>query len=53
LALEKNEVFNGTREPDYFFKHLSMKEKNEIIKKAPSYSTYYDIQELPSTFLRK
>ncbi len=37
LALEKNEAFNGTRKPDYFFKHLTMDEKNEIIKKDPSY----------------
>ncbi len=37
LTLEKNETFNGTRKPDYFFKHLSMEEKNEIIKKDPSY----------------
>ena len=37
LTLEKNEAFNGTRKPDYFFKHLSMEEKNEIIKKDPSY----------------
>ena len=37
VALEKNEAFNGTRKPDYFFKHLSIEEKNEIIKKDPSY----------------
>ena len=37
LALEKNEAFDGTRTPDDFFKHLSMEEKNEIIKKDPSY----------------
>ncbi len=37
VCLEKNEAFNGTRKPDYFFKHLSMEEKNEIIKKDPSY----------------
>ena len=37
LALEKNEEFVGTRKPDYFFKHLSMEEKNAIIKKDPSY----------------
>jgi glycerol-3-phosphate dehydrogenase len=35
--LEKNEQFNGTRKPDYFFKNLSIEEKNEIIKKDPSY----------------
>ncbi len=37
LTLEKNEAFDGTRTPDDFFKHLSMEEKNEIIKKDPSY----------------
>ncbi len=37
LSLEKNEKFNGTRKPDYFFKNLSMEEKNEIIKNDPSY----------------
>ena len=37
ITLEKNENFNGTRKPDYFFKHLTMEEKNEIIKKDPSY----------------
>ena len=37
VALEKNEAFNGTRTPDYFFKHLTMEEKNEIIKQDPSY----------------
>lgn len=37
LPIEKNEKFNGTRKPDYFFKHLSMEEKNEIIKADPSY----------------
>ena len=37
LLLERNEEFNGIRKPDYFFKHLSMEEKNEIIKRDPSY----------------
>lgn len=37
VVLEKNEAFNGTRTPDYFFKHLTMEEKNEMIKKDPSY----------------
>ena len=37
MSLTKNEEFNGTRKPDYFFKNLSMEEKNEIIKKDPSY----------------
>ncbi len=35
--LEKNEEFNGKRKPDYFFKNLSIEEKNELIKKEPSY----------------
>ena len=37
LPLEQNEEFNGIRKPDYFFKHLSIEEKNEIIQKDPSY----------------
>jgi glycerol-3-phosphate dehydrogenase len=37
VSLEKNEAFNGTRKPDYFFKHLTIEEKNEIIKQDPSY----------------
>ena len=37
MSLTKNEEFNGTRKPDYFFKNLSMEEKNEMIKKDPSY----------------
>ena len=37
VVLEKNEAFNGARKPDYFFKHLTMDEKNEIIRKDPSY----------------
>lgn len=37
LSLEKNANFNGIRKPDYFFKNLSMEEKNEIIKVDPSY----------------
>ncbi len=37
IALKKNESFNGTRKADYFFKDLSMEEKNAIIKKDPSY----------------
>ena len=37
LTLEKNQAFNGIRTPDYFFKNLSTEEKNEIIKKDPSY----------------
>ena len=37
LPLSKNESFNGNRKPDYFFKNLSMEEKNEIIKKDNRY----------------
>ena len=37
VTLTKNKNFNGIRKPDYFFKHLTMEEKNEIIKKDPSY----------------
>ena len=37
LSLQKNEKFNGKRMPDDFFKRLSIEEKNEIIKKDPSY----------------
>ena len=37
LDLEKNEQFNGSRKPDYFFKNLSMEEKNAIIKQDPAY----------------
>ena len=37
LALEKNERFNGIRKPDYFFKNLSLEEKNKIIKENPAY----------------
>ncbi len=37
VTLIENQSFNGTRKPDYFFKHLSMEEKNEMIKKDPSY----------------
>lgn len=34
---EKKADFNGTRTPEYFFKDLSVAEKNEIIKKDPSF----------------
>ena len=37
LDLEKNEGFNGLRKPDDFFHTLSMEEKNEMIKRDPSY----------------
>ncbi|MBQ9482033.1 MAG: NAD(P)/FAD-dependent oxidoreductase [Clostridia bacterium] len=37
ILLEKNESFCGTRAPDNFFSSLSAEEKNEIIKKDPSF----------------
>ncbi len=37
ITLTKNTAFNGKRLPDDFFKHLSIQEKNEIIKKEPAY----------------
>ena len=37
FELNKNANFNGTRESEYFFKDLSLAEKNEIIKKDPAY----------------
>ncbi len=37
IDLQKNKDFNGIRTPDYFFKNLSVEEKNEIIKKDASY----------------
>ncbi len=37
VPLEKNEDFNGIRKSDYFFKNLTLEEKNEIIKRDPSY----------------
>lgn len=37
IALKKNDCFNGIRKPDYFFKNLSVEEKNEIIKKDKTY----------------
>lgn len=37
LPLENNEKFNGERKADYFFKNLSVGEKNEMIKRDPSY----------------
>jgi glycerol-3-phosphate dehydrogenase len=37
MCLEANTDFNGVRTPDYFFKNLSMEEKNAIIAKDPSY----------------
>ncbi|MDE6273590.1 MAG: FAD-dependent oxidoreductase, partial [Clostridiales bacterium] len=37
LPLTPNAAFNGVRKPDYFFKSLSVEEKNELIKKEPAY----------------
>lgn len=35
--LVKNSKFNGKRTPDYFFKNLTVEQKNELIKKDSSY----------------
>ena len=37
LPLEENKNFNGIRKPDYFFKTLTIEEKNEVIKKDKRY----------------
>lgn len=37
LPLNKNVEFNPYRRPDYFFKNLTDEEKNQIIKKDPTY----------------
>lgn len=37
ITLTKNDSFNGKRTPDYFFKNLSIEEKNVLIKKDPRY----------------
>ncbi len=37
LKLDANEKFNGVRQPDYFFKNLTIEEKNEVIKKDNRY----------------
>ena len=37
LPLTKNDKFNGIRTPGYFFKDLSIEEKNEIIQHDSSY----------------
>lgn len=37
LTLDINKNFNGVRKPDYFFKNLSVEEKNEIISKDKRY----------------
>ena len=37
MALEERSDFNPIREPKHLFRELSLEEKNEIIKKDPSY----------------
>lgn len=37
IALKEKADFNPIRKAEYFFKNLSIQEKNEIIKKDPSY----------------
>jgi len=37
LELKKKANFNGKREPHDAFRHMSIEEKNELIKKEPSY----------------
>lgn len=37
LPLREKERFNGRRTPDYFFKNLSVEEKNALIERDPSY----------------
>lgn len=37
MELRANTHFNGTRKADYFFKNLSMEEKNALIAKEPAY----------------
>lgn len=37
LNLKKNAAFNGGRKPYDFFKHLTLEEKNELIKKDSSF----------------
>ena len=37
IALEERSDFNPIREPKHLFRELSLEEKNEIIKKDPSY----------------
>ena len=37
LPLTENKKFNGKREPDDFFKNMSLEEKNALIKKEPAY----------------
>lgn len=37
IPLNKNDKFDGHRKADYFFKNLSVEQKNELIKRDPSY----------------
>ena len=37
VALPSNPNFNGVRKPDYFFKNLSIEEKNQVIKQDNRY----------------
>lgn len=37
IALPTNPNFNGVRKPDYFFKNLSIEEKNQVIKQDNRY----------------
>ena len=37
IKLRRSYNYNPTREPDYFFKNLSVEEQNELIAKDPSY----------------
>lgn len=37
IKLKRSYNYNPTREPDYFFKNLSVEEQNELIAKDPSY----------------
>ncbi len=35
--LQENKNFNGVRQPDYFFKNLSVEEQNKLIERIPAY----------------
>ncbi len=37
LDLKENKNFNGTRQPDYFFKNLTVEEQNALIQRNPAY----------------
>ena len=38
IELSRREDFNGTRRPMHFFSHLSVEEKNALIKERPEYA---------------